>query len=271
MVSLIQRAGLPARTLAFVVLTLSCEKIDVARSNPYDPGNPDYIAPQIIITSGPGEGAVVDTHVVTFQWEGNELVTEYRYNYDNLGWSDWSSQTSVVIDYLDEGDHSFSVQSRYESGDTSEVGTVSYVVDAVKGPALMFYPRRRIVSVGETTSFRIMAEEVTNLTATEFTVEFDPEFIEVVAVTEGSMFQRLGESLFFSELDNASGRVTISMAMLGGENPSADGTGDLAALQVIVNEQGTSTISFDGTEVFRDPENYEIEIRQRVQGEVKAE
>lgn len=47
--------------------------------NPLDPQDPDYMPPETSITGGPDEGAIVDTHTVSFSWEGNENVVEYAY------------------------------------------------------------------------------------------------------------------------------------------------------------------------------------------------
>ena len=104
-----------------IIVFWSCEEIVVDQDNPLDPGNPDYESPFVNIISGPSGGEVIDEPQVTFEWEGNELVTEYRQKFDEQAWGDWSNQTSVVLQYLDEGDYSFAIQSRYASGDTSSV------------------------------------------------------------------------------------------------------------------------------------------------------
>ena len=258
-----------------IVVFLSCDEVAVIQNNPYDPSNPNYTAPQVNLIAGPTEGSLINTHVVTFQWEGNELVSEYRYNidhrHDSLSWSDWSEQTSVSINYLDEGDHTFSVQSRYDSGDTSEAATVNYLVDAVKGPALIFYPRKQIVSLGGTTSFQIIAEEVEDLTAAEFTITFEPDRLSVISVTQGSFFKEQGESIFLHEYTNDNGLLTISTLFLGGDIPGINGTGVLAVIDFTVNKTGNSSILFDGDEVFRNPQNLNITIKATVSGIVEVE
>ena len=163
--------------LVGIIVFWSCEDIVVDQENPLDPGNPDYESPIVNIISGPGEGEEIDEPQVTFVWEGNELVEFYRYRFNANDWTDWSVETSKTFDYLDEGNHFFSVQSQYLSGDTSQVENISFMVDAVTGPALMFFPRRHQAGVGETVLFQILAEEVTNLTAAEFSINYDPAHV----------------------------------------------------------------------------------------------
>ena len=257
--------------LSAALFFFNCEKLEPEADNPLDPDNPDYDPPEVLISEGPAEGEIVDTSAVTFQWTGNELVTSYRYRFDSEVWSDWFSSTSVSLDYLDEGDHSFSLQSQYETGDTSVVLNVSFVVDAVTGPALMFYPRRHIASIGETVTFQIMAEEVENLTAAEFSISFDPAELVVASISQGTMFTGNGESIFFSEYDNLQGTITISAGLLGGENPSVSGTGDLVTVEVSVLQVGETELTFDGSEVFRDPDNNSISVNITVNGLITAQ
>jgi plastocyanin len=256
--------------LSAALFFVTCEKLEPEADNPLDPDNPDYDPPEVLISEGPAEGEIVDTSAVTFQWTGNELVTSYRYRFDSEVWSDWTSNTSASYYYLDEGDYSFSVQSQYETGDTSVVLNVSFVVDAVTGPALMFYPRRHEAQVGETVTFQILAEEVSNLAAAEFSISYDPDEIEITAIYEGSIFTDLGNVFFL--VDNGSeGEATISTAVWGESSPSAEGTGVLAALEVKAKVTGSLVVSFDGSEVFRDPDNNDVSINETVGGLVVVE
>ena len=256
--------------LSAALFFFTCEKLEPVADNPLDPDNPDYDPPEVLISEGPAEGEIVDTSAVTFQWTGNELVTSYRYRFDSEVWSDWTSNTSASYYYLDEGDYSFSVQSQYETGDTSVVLNVSFVVDAVTGPALMFYPRRHEAQVGETVTFQILAEEVSNLAAAEFSISYDPDEIEITAIYEGSIFTDLGNVFFL--VDNGSeGEATISTAVWGESSPSAEGTGVLAALEVRAKVTGSLVVSFDGSAVFKDPENSDIQINDSINGLVMVE
>jgi len=262
--------GIIVGTLSIIVIW-SCDGLDPIADNPLDPNNPNYNQPAVTITMGPLEGEIIDTHSVTLMWKGNELVNHYRFNFDHQDWSDWIESTSITFDYLNEGNHNFSIQSRYESGDTSQIAEVRFIVDAVKGPALMFYPRKQITTQGSLTTLQVWAEEVIDLTAAELSIQFNPSFLDIVSINEGSIFQGIGEVIFLSQYDNDLGILTISTALLGGGNPSINGSGDLAVMEVKILDAGSSTLSFNGTEVFRDPQNNHITILEKIDGIVDSQ
>jgi hypothetical protein len=83
------------------------------------------------------------------------------------------------------------------------------------------------------------------------------------------MFTESGESIFHAE--NGSGTLSILTAILGGENPSVSGTGVLVTVEVSVVQTGETELTFDGSEVFRDPENNNITILEKVNGLVVVE
>ena len=257
--------------IVFILLFWSCEEIVVQQDNPLDPGNPEYDPPVITFVSGPGGGETISTSEATFSWEGNDLVSEYRTKINNDPWGDWADHTSITLQYLDEGGYTFSIQGRYTTEDTSAVISNNFSVDAVQGPALMFYPRANFSSVGSNVTFQVLAEEVTSLTAAQFNVTFDPSKLEIVSVTQGSLLQISGESIFSTEFDNQAGSLSVITAALGGDLPSVDGTGVLLELVLEVKATGTSNLEFDGTELLRDPDNNNISISETVNGLVISE
>ena len=256
--------------LLSLLFVLSCEDTTPIRDNPLDEEGGDYIAP-IVGLLDIVDGDILYSESIEFTWEGNELVTEYRYKYDSFDWTEWSENTSATLSYLDEGDHQLSVQSRYLNGDTSDVASVSFVVDAVAGPALMFYPRRHLTSNGETVTFQIMAEEVTDLMASEIHLEYNPSQLEIISVTQGSFFQDGQNSIFLYEINTEAGAVQINTTLLDGDSPSVSGTGDLAELQVKLLQAGSTTLSFNGSDAFIGPENNDIIILEKINGLVVTE
>jgi hypothetical protein len=256
--------------LLSLLFVLSCEDTTPTRDNPLDEEGGDYIAP-IIGLLDIVDGDILYSESIEFTWEGNELVTEYRYKYDSFDWTDWSESTSATLSYLDEGDHQLSVQSRYLNGDTSDVTSVSFIVDAVAGPALMFYPRRHFAQAGETVTFQIMAEEVTNLMMSEIHLEYDPAKLEIMSVSQGSFFQNGQNSIFLYEINTEAGAVQINTTLLDGDNPAVSGTGDLAEIQVKLLQAGSATLSFNGSDAFIGPENNDITILEKINGLVLVE
>ena len=256
--------------LLSLLFVLSCEDTTPTRDNPLDEEGGDYIAP-IIGLLDIVDGDILYSEVIEFTWEGNELVTEFRYKYDSFDWTDWSENTSATLSYLDEGDHQLAVQSRYLNGDTSDVASVSFVVDAVAGPALMFYPRRHFATQAETVTFKILAEEVTDLMMTEIHLEYDPAMLEIMSISQGSFFQNGQNSIFLYEINTEAGAVQINTTLLDGDNPAVSGTGDLAEIQVKLLQAGSATLSFNGSDAFIGPENNDITILEKINGLVLVE
>ena len=256
--------------LLSLLFVLSCEDTTPTRDNPLDEEGGDYIAPLIGLLDIV-DGDILYSESIEFTWEGNELVTEYRYKYDSFDWTDWSESTSATLSYLDEGDHQLAVQSRYLNGDTSDVASVSFIVDAVAGPALMFYPRRHFAQAGETVTFQIMAEEVTNLMMSEIHLEYDSSMLEIMSISQGSFFQNGQNSIFLYEINAEAGAVQINTTLLDGDAPSVSGTGDLAEIQLKLLQAGSATVSFNGSDAFIGPENNDIAILEKINGLVVTE
>ena len=253
----------------FILFFLSCEDVTPVQDNPLDPGNEDYVEPTIAFVSELNNGDIISAETLSLAWQGNELVTEYRYKLDSFPWTDWFEDASATLEYLDEGEHTISIQSRYLSGDTSAIASLSFVVDAVEGPALMFYPRRHIIAQGSTVTFYVLAEEVTALMAAEIHLEFDPSKLEIVSVSQGSLFQNGQESIFSYEI--GSGSIEILTTLLSSSSPSVSGTGDLIQIEVKSLQSGSASISFNGSDVFRDPDNNDITIIEKINGRVDVE
>jgi len=257
--------------LVFIILLfLSCEDTVPLRDNPLDEDGGEYIPPTISLMDI-SDGDTLYSESIEFIWEGNELVAEFRYKLDSFVWTDWNESTSAILSYLDEGDHQLSVQSRYLNGDTSDVASVSFVVDAVGGPALMFYPRRHFAQSGETVTFQIIAEEVTNLMMSEIHLEYDPTMLEIMSISQGSFFQNGQNSIFLYEVNTGAGAVQINTTLLDGDAPSVSGTGDLAELQVKLLQSGSAIVSFNGSDAFIDPGNNDIAILEKINGLVVTE
>ncbi len=256
--------------LIVLLFAFNCEDTVPIRDNPLDDEGGDYVAPTISLIDI-FDGDTLYSESIEFIWEGNELVTEFRYKLDSFSWTDWNESSSATLSYLDEGDHHLSVQSRYLNGDTSDVASVSFVVDAVAGPSLMFYPRRHFAGQNEIVTFKIMAEEVTNLMMSEIHLEYDPSVLEIMSISQGSFFQNGQNSIFLYEINTEAGGVQINTTLLDSDSPSVDGTGDLAEIQVKLLQPGSATVSFNGSDAFIDPDNIDIIILEKINGLVVTE
>ncbi len=201
-------------------------------NNPFDPGNPDYVSPAAEIISGPGEGEVIDTTGVTFTWEGNETATEYSYQFDGSDWSEWTEGLFAEFDYLDEGDHSFSVQARSLNGDSQATPTaLDFSVDAVSGPSALVYPYRQTGGPGDTLVYQIIGEEVTDLFAVECNITLNDEYLELVEVVIGDILNEWGGTPLLIPVVSA-GSISISVVAVEGGNHSFTGTSSILTVLV---------------------------------------
>jgi hypothetical protein len=145
-------------------------------NNPFDANNPDYSSPFMELVNGPGEGEVWPSSSVYFDWAWNASATEFRVALDDLGWTDWDTETNYTFHFLDEGTHSAQFQSRSINGAVQETPILrSFAVDAVVGNSYLIWPYRQSASPGDTVTFTIMAEEVEDLFALTVMLQPEPE------------------------------------------------------------------------------------------------
>lgn len=253
------------------LMILSCEPgEEFLPDNPLDPDNTDYIRPQVTFVSVPSDGSTLSTSIITIEWQGNEPDMSYRYGLNGI-WNPWEFELkSITIEDLDEETQLFEVQSQYSTGDTSDVISASFNVNAVFGPSLLFYPRKHEAFFGEQITFQILAEEVVGFAGAEFTIEYDPLMLKVESITEGSLFENVSNSLFHVDHNTTQGTFTILTAILDGKNPTFQGTGPLVELVVTLVNKGTSNLGFTGGSKIRGSDNAIIEIRDAIGGIVIA-
>ena len=256
------------KILFILLFLISCAE-EFEPSNSFDPENPNYVPPIVSIVSGPNEGQIVSTESVEFTYSGNELML-FRTKLDTNLWSGWINSNSITLDYLDEGDHVFFLQGKYATNDTSEIVSVSFEVDAVQGPALMFLPRRHISGLGDDITFRIIAEEVYDLAGTEFILDYDPATVSIENVLTGDIFSDLGDIFFFYEDKPSEGKLIITSAVWGSGEPSYTGTAVIAEVSIQITQLGEIDIVFDGSELFRDPDNESIQINTTIPGKIES-
>jgi len=260
------------RKILFFVcaLFISCDIPTFEIDNPFDPQNPSYVPPTVTIDSGPDDNETITTDNVVFTWLGNNETMTFRYFLDGTLKQDWDDMRSVIIKYLDEGEHRFGVQGKYPTDDVSDTVYVNFNVNAVLGPSLLFYPRKHDAVIGEEVTFQIFAEEVVDLSGAEFTINYNTTLINIESITQGDLFKTANQSIFYVDQDPLQDSFTVLTAILDGISPSVSGTGVLAEIVVKINSQGTSTISFSGANKFRGPNNTAIEIREKIGGIVIA-
>ena len=242
-----------------------------------DPNDPDFLSPYVEFIQTPEEGATLDICYVRFEWEGNQPSMKFSYQLDNNEWSDWSTEKSIEFDYLDEGDHTFQIKSQYFNSVESETPQeISFVVDDVQGPALIFYPRKVEVMNGSNFSVEITTEEVTNLAGIKAVVDFDPNYLMVCEIqvydNEDAFLKKNGGTLIsFSEYDNTSGYLKIESGIATANPAGVEGSGTLARITFKAKQSGSTEMFFDEYSEMRNPDNENIVISEVVKGIVIIE
>ena len=112
-----------------------------------------------------------------------------------------------------------------ENGDVFlgfEPGT-DYTVSTGLGYAFSKTP----IHVGDTFTFDVRAENITDLAGWQFDIDFDPTILEAVDVSEGEFLKTDGGSTFFQpgSIDNTAGKITgLSAARLSAQGATGSGT-----------------------------------------------
>ncbi|MFH2049395.1 MAG: hypothetical protein ABIJ12_08105, partial [bacterium] len=147
-----------------------------------------------------------------------------------------------------------------------DANSFHFSVDAVKGPAVRCFPIYQSISVGQESEIEIIAEEVDSLMGAEVHLTFNPAIIRVKDVLY-SPFLYDGEefSISFKEIDNDNGTVKMVVVRASGAESTVSGTGAIAILEFESLTTGSTYIGISKS-VFKDDDNDEISITQRVNG-----
>ncbi len=262
----------------FVGCNVITEPAPPERRNPIDPQNPNFQPPRAEIISGPSDNSTVTTHTVTFQWRGNQAdsLMLFSFKLDNQNWSEWSQNKKVTYEYLDEGKHTFYVKAKYVNNIEQQTPTViNFTVDAVKGPSLMFVPRKSVVDKGSVFEVVIFAEEFVNFAGAKIVVNYDSSLlqlynVEVYKDTRSILLKNGGTIIDFVETET--GKVIMNIAVAGGNPNNVSGTGAIGSLRFKVKDNALSqrtNIIFTNETVIRDSDNNKVQIKELVQGIVE--
>jgi hypothetical protein len=260
--------------LIFMLLCflVGCSESNTEYNNRYDPSSSSYIPPMATIMQGPDNNSTVNVSDVQFVWKGNDDKIEYSYQIDENVWSSWTTQTSFNCIQLDEGSHIFSVKGRYlERTSEGPISTKSFVVDAVKGPALMMKPRYIKVSSDKDSNFMVQffAEEVKDLMLAHIVLTYDQAILTVVGdVESGDLLSSRGGNVFFKS-KISSNKVVIDTGV-GISNPSGiNGSGSIAKLTFKYLKRGNTILKIADESKIRDSANNDIMLNKVINGTVE--
>lgn len=262
----------------FIGCNVITEPTPPERKNPIDPQNPNFQPPRAEVVSGPNDNSTVTTHTVTFQWRGNQAdsLMLFSFKLDNQNWSEWSQDKTVTYEYLDEGKHTFYVKAKYVNNIEQQTPTVvNFTVDAIKGPSLMFIPRKSVVDKGSVFEVGIFAEESVNFAGAKIVVSYDFNLfqldnVEIYKDTRSILLKNGGTVIDF--IETTTGKVIISVAVAGGNPNNVNGTGAIGSLRFKVKDNVSSqraNLVFTNETIMRDSDNNTIQIKELVPGIVE--
>jgi len=267
----------PLRLALLLILLLiwgSCESYrNPGADNPLDPDNPGFTKPEVAVISGPALDEIVNSHTVTFGLKLNETATEFKYMFDYGDWSAWQSDTTVTLTYLDEGSHNIIFKARNAVGiEQDDNVATDFVVDAIKGPALRFYPRKVCVQQNQQFMVQIYAEEVVDMAGLTIDISRN-EAIELVFyqilddVYNQNFFNESAQILSVPETNLVDALIKISMMRVG-QPAAASGTGALVFLTLKFTGTQTTQLTFSPECVMLDSAMQTITINELVPLEV---
>lgn len=255
--------GLKRSSILFSLLILlfvaSCdllhESTPPGHTNPIDPSNQNYEPPKAAIVAGPTQNETVTSDTVRFQWVGNlpDSLMQFNCQVDYYPWSGWTSSTETTYTYFDEGVHTFSLKSRYLTGDEQKSPvSVQFTVDAVQGPALMFVPRKTLAATDSLFESEITVEEATNFAGARVQIQYDISVfaVDTVIAYEDSrniLLKNGGTLIDFLQVDRNNGTISLDMAVAGANPGDVSGTGPLGRVRFRVLATAPQTAGFGFT------------------------
>jgi len=260
-------------TIICGIFFLTCE--EPLPTSALDTGSSDYELPETTIVDGPSSTNITTISTVTFTFSGNELVTEFSYSLvfesGDQVWSDWFSDSTVTLEKLDEGSHTFYVKGRYSNEDEDPTpAEQSFTIDAVQGPSIRVFPQ--VITVKENSVFdiHVYAEEISEdgaVAGMEIQLEYDDQTLQYREISKGQLLtDYLGTNIFIDE--HTSGDLTITIGITEeGSNEGLMGTGSLFSISFNAQAVGISNINIISAEL-RDPENNTITINQQISGSI---
>ncbi|MFC1718642.1 cohesin domain-containing protein [Candidatus Poribacteria bacterium] len=248
-----------------VIACLSCGEVDKPISE--DP-------PETFIETRLNEHSLVTNIYLDIQWRGSQYVDEFSYRCEEIpdlsDWSQWSNETSVKLEYLDQGDYTFEVKGRYaEDNEDESPATLMFTVD-FDGPGVLLKPLKKKLILGEKFALEIMADDVTDLMVAHLLLHYDPAQLEAQSVIPGAVFEGSKTPLFFSTIDASQGIIDISMSTAGATPSRIQGTEPIAVVRFKSLSVGESPISFDEKSEFFDSAGKPVSIINRIDGVVEV-
>jgi len=256
-------------SILWVCSQYSCEK--PVLDNPYS----GDITPDITIDNESLDGAVISNSEITISWTPNIYAFEFSFYLFPVGttYSDWISDTTASYTFLDEGEYSFFIKSRYKEGEEKEhPDSLSFTVNAVPENGLRIYPLYTEVERSESFVVDIYVEEVNNLTGAEIILTYEPEIISLDSTFEGAFLSETqGDSsvtITIKEHNPEMGNLVLTLATALDGAVGLTGSGSLAGLifKASANMTGSCDIMLSEDSRIKKEADVDVELSSIVSG-----
>jgi hypothetical protein len=138
-------------------------------------------------------------------------------------------------------------------------------------PALTFYPLDISIDLGSSQTVDIFVLGVENLAGSYVKLSYDKSKLSVLSFSVGDFFIDAAQApVFIAENDAENGIVEINTSFLGSDSVSVSGTGNLASIVFQLTTDGQSSLTFDTSCEFVDPDDNAIDIKGFGVGVVNA-
>ena len=162
-----------------ILFFLSCEKLPTSK-NPYA---------ELPIAIMMGDPQVYGSSVDLF-WESNGFATEYSYWLEPLSYSepvspyllqsDWTTENTLTLNNLDEGDYNFFVKARngqVEPEDSLAL-SMNFTISTIEGTTLRIYPMEQEAGGYDTLTIYVYASNIADIFIVELNLEYNSSIIE---------------------------------------------------------------------------------------------
>jgi hypothetical protein len=242
--------------LILVMLSCVTSPEEPEFDNPLDPDIPDYVPPFTTLTTVVED--VVTTSSLTLAWHGNELQCEYAWRLDDDDFTDWLTDTTLTLEYLDEGDHAFEIKCRYLTGDEETTPLrVEFTVDAVTNRSLILYPYRAEVVSGQPLEVQLLAHDIPGLTGVEVRLTYDETSLRPDTVFTGPFLAKDGgTTITFSEVGTT---WNVSTGVAQGPATGVSGSGTILTFRFDVLRLDNSNLTLTVVDA-RNPSDEEMSM-----------
>ena len=249
-----------------IFLLISCDVVKSPtnyRNNPYDVNNPEYTPPVVNIIDGPNDGETINVDSVTVRWQGSNNAEEYRFKLNNKDWTPWNDTCSTDLKYLDDGEYLFKVQARVKnsSDKIGQIDSLKFTVNAITGPAIIFYPKYKRVGINKEFNVDLLANEVENLSIFKLIINYSEGLkIDSISLNEEFILQNGGRIIKFIEIKNEDKTASINIGITESNSPEINGSDKIATLHLHNYSKNNKFISFSSESQARDKTNEPIGI-----------